>query len=98
MAAIPSMPGLPPLSFTGGSAGPSSAGSNAGVNLPINLPVNLDHSGWNVVMHGNATQSATGNTDANGIAGTGLLDSLIGSKNLPLLAAGGLVLLLLVRR
>lgn len=90
---------MPPISLSGGNAGPSSAGSSAGVSLPVNLPINLDHSGWNVNIKGSGNQSATGNSDANGIAGGGsALDSLVGGRNLPLVAAAGLVLLLLLRR
>ena len=99
-APIPNLPGLQslPISFTGGMAGPSSSGSNAGISTPITLPINLDHSGWNVNIKGQATQSANGNRDANGSSSGGLLGGVLGGGDMPLLAAAALVAVLLLRR
>ena len=101
MPAIPALQGLQslPISFTGGTAGPSNAGSNAGVSTPITFPINLDHSGWNVNIKGSGNQSATGNSDANGSSsGGGALAGLLGGGDMPLLAVGALVVLLAMRR
>ena len=91
---------IPLPNISAGGGGPSGSSSNAGISTPITIPFNFDNSGWAVNIHGNATQSPTGNSGANATTQqpAGLLSSLMGGGVNPLLLVGGLAVLLLLRR
>lgn len=97
---LPGGGGMLPLSLSAGGGGPSGASATNGISFPINIPFNFDHSGWNVNIKGEATQSATGNKDANGAQQSqpSILGSLMGGGNMLPLMIGGIGLLMFLRR